>query len=467
MSLSSKAHTSLLALCFGALLPSQLGCTSTSPPPASSAQESSTSEGSAPTDSSRSSSKEELPGTPIQWEAEAKVIEEIRQLKFLEPVQGRLINTEDLLSHLQQTFRENLPEHALLGTEELLVALGVVPFSFHYEKTFSELLQTDLAGLYDPRRKVMFLREELEGEARATTLLHELVHALQDQHYDLRKHGVYREDATDESSALSCLAEGDATSAMFDGMLLPLGQTALDLPEGLVESQLVLAAATDESSVPPLIRRSLLAPYLDGYRFIQQLRRRGGFAEVDRVWKNLPKTTEQILHLDKYDQAEPAVPVDIPAPPPTKEAESEFSLLLHDIWGEQSLRILLEEWVEAPQAAQAASGWGGDRIALYQRGTEYAAAWRIVSDDESSAKRLFEALTHSFKPAQKNSSPADMPCQTSAERGAFAFARKGKTTVIVVGPYFRQARASGSAAPTGTCASARAWLQTLLHSSGL
>src|SRR5690606_32674633 len=156
------------------------------------------------------------------------------------------------------------------------------------------------------------------------------VHALQDQRFDLDRLTAAGDDRGDEKSAISALAEGDATSVMFDSLLRPEGKTALDIPPGIIETQLALSGAGAPKNVPQLIIRSMIAPYIDGIAFVHALRARGGFAEVDRVWNHLPRSTEQILHLDKYDADERPVSVPLPAPP-----ESGFELTLHDTWGEQ------------------------------------------------------------------------------------------------------------------------------------
>src|SRR5262249_54382656 len=143
--------------------------------------------------------------------------------------------------------------------------------------------------------------------------------------------------------------------------------------------------------------------YTDGYAFVQALRRRGGFAAVDAAWRALPATTEQVLHLDKYDAHEPAIAV---APPPLtalSDAKNDrrFSQAYMQVIGEQGLRIVLEEWSEGSRAAEAAAGWGGDQCVL-ARGEgaaagEVALAWHIVLDTEQDAKEvaaILEARAH-------------------------------------------------------------------------
>src|SRR5690606_9464013 len=71
------------------------------------------------------------------------------------------------------------------------------------------------------------------------------------------------------------------------------------------------------------------------------------------------------------------------------------------VWGEQSLRLLLEEWMSNEKAKAAAAGWGGDRIALFSRDSgapdkEIMVHWHLALDSENDAIELFEAIKPAF-----------------------------------------------------------------------
>lgn len=415
------------------------------------------------------------PGRDVSFAAELAEVEKARSLRSLRPVRGRTIETEALRRHLLEGFHEDQPENSITGNEDLLVALGVVPLDFDLEQTMLALLQSDLAGLYDPKLAAMFVREELEGDLRRATLLHELVHALQDQHYGLEEFVRFQDDGSDRASARMGLAEGDATSAMLEAMLAPMGSSSLDVPDEALRMQFGSARATEEAKddIPPLLRRSVLAPYLDGLLFVQALRRRGGFAEVDRAWGKPPATSEQLLHLEKYDAREAALEVAIPAGPPG----SGFEVSYHDVQGEQSIRVLLEEWLPTDRAAAVAAGWGGDRVAVFRSGNVRAAAWVIVMDDAARATTLARALEAPLGPQATQFTVGELSgrCEMRADRGPWAVARRGARLAWVGGPFERPARpsrdgsaAKGSSARAGNavtgadCTAARAWLSALL-----
>ena len=109
---------------------------------------------------------------------------------------------------------------------------------------------------------------------------------------------------------IHALAEGDATSAMIDHMLLGTGQTrdrsagrdaSAQQTRGLVELSPSMAG------VPTIVKRSVISPYVDGIELVHWARRQGGWAAVDALWAKPPTTTEQLLHPQKLTAREPAL----------------------------------------------------------------------------------------------------------------------------------------------------------------
>src|SRR5262249_17407443 len=148
------------------------------------------------------------------------------------------------------------------------------------------------------------------------------------------------------------LAEGDATSAMLDQLLEANGAKATDLSDELLGVQVRAAAQLTASApdVPDILRRSMIAPYIDGIAFVHFLRRRAGWAEVDRVWRSPPASTEQLLHPEKLVARDPPVVIPVPKAPESMAVSAEYT----DVIGEQSIRLLLEEWLPRQPAADAA-----------------------------------------------------------------------------------------------------------------
>ncbi len=391
-------------------------------------------------------------------------VSQIRELSITGKVTGRSIGRDEMVARVKEQIHREIPDKMLFAQNELLFALGTVPGDFDYEKTTLELLGTQLAGFYDPKEKTMFLAKDLVGIERDATLAHELVHALQDQHYDLEKLIAFKEDAGDEQGAIHALAEGDATSAMFDHVLAAKGVKATALNDDLIALQVrsSMELSPETQSAPTIIKRSLIAPYIDGIVFVHWARRRGGWRAVDEIWKNPPTTTEQLLHPEKYLTHEPAEAIAIPVPPPSGPSE----VMYRDIFGEESVDLLFEEWMPRHPAAEAASGWSGDRIAVFQDGKRYALAWHLRYDTEVLATRTVEAFargvlrqkTDISKETAAKAAKSGSVCRARSDAGPFAVFRSGRDIALVAGPYDRSAGAPRSAS---SCANALKWAKSV------
>jgi hypothetical protein len=405
------------------------------------------------------------------------VVAELRELPPKGAVRGQVIDRRRMIEHVRTQLHSEIPAPVVRATNEMLFLLNVVPSDFDYEKSLLVLLEAQLAGFYEPKDKTMYLLADLPSADREATLAHELVHALQDQHYDLGALIKFRDDATDRLSAVHALAEGDATSAMMDHMLLGQGQRAIDLGDEVIslQTRALVELSPSMASVPTIVKRSVISPYVDGIEFVHWARRQGGWAAVDAIWAKPPTTTEQLLHPQKLTLREPALEVAIPAPP----KGSALAAFYHDVLGEQSLRLLLEEWAPRRTAVEGASDWGGDRIAVFESGERRALAWHLRFDNELAAQRAFEVLLRGvlrdeLPAAGSGEGPVTVPdvdrnaataavrsgktCRERPRRGPIASTRLGREVALVVGP---MRRTPTGARADGDCTSAKAWASAI------
>ncbi len=387
-----------------------------------------------------------------------------RQLPAKGAVRGKTISRAKMLKHVKAQIHREIPKRVVVAQNELLFGLGVAPADFDFEKALLSLLKSQLAGFYEPRDKTMYLLEDLVGAEREATLAHELVHALQDQHWDLGSKVKFAEDKGDKISAFHALAEGDATSAMLDYMLAPRGMTAIDISDDLIalEVQGSMEMSPSTSGVPTFVKRSVVAPYVDGLGLIHWARRRGGWSAVDAIWARPPSTTEQVLHPEKYAANEPGDPVGIPEAFPGGPT----AVLYRDIMGEQTVRLLFEEWMPQKTAIASAAGWGGDRVVVYGKGGHVAMAWHLRYDDLAGAKRAGTAFARGVLAAKKGKQQFvpraeaekalrnNKLCRERADAGPYALVRKGRDLVLTAGPFRRGPEGPKSEA---RCAGALAW----------
>lgn len=379
------------------------------------------------------------------------VVARAHELEVLRPVANELVSRDRGIALIIEKTNRDVPRAVLDAQGEMLAALELMPSDYPFVDGLFAMVKANIAGFYDPHDHTMYLLDDLDDASRGPTLSHELVHALQDQHFDLGGRLTYRPGEADVLAATSSFAEGDATAAMFagpDGTASPLSADTLRL-----SMSMAVAFSATGLSTPPVLQASLVAPYVDGYRFVSALRERGGWAEVNRVWRDPPRSTEQVLHLEKYDAHEAPLVV---APPGFAALGPGWRLLDSDVSGEQALRLALEQWFSPPEAVRAAAGWGGDRYALVGRdvegGREIALAWHVRFDD---AKEAIEAETLLM--------PKFAPCRVRSPEGPIAVKRKGADLGIVAGPFLRSSAGKALARPDASCKEARRWLDEVLR----
>lgn len=393
-------------------------------------------------------------------------VETARGLESKKAVPGVLLDRPALIARVKEHVLKELPAEAIRDEGLELALFGFIPTKFDYESAEYDLLQQQLAGYYEPADGTMYMASDLGDQEAEATLAHELVHALQDQRWDLGDRSKYRPGDGDRSEAVSALAEGDATSAMFDVMIARAapgsGKTAVDLPDDVFAEQIRAGMNEGPSAkAPHVMRTSLAAPYIYGTLFVHALRRQGGWDAVNHSWDDPPTTTEQILHVDKWIAHEQ--PVKIAAPPFTTLGAG-WKASDEDSEGELGLRLALEEWTDPKTAAELSAGWGGDRGVLLTNGDRAAFAWRLEYDPgktkDERTMRAWNAIPKALGKllgAPKTSDPGFV-CFERSDRGPFAIARRGADLILVLGP---ASTAGASWSSAGDCSLSRAWVREI------
>ena len=106
------------------------------------------------------------------------------------------------------------------------------------------------------------------------------------------------------------------------------------------------------------------------------------------MWRNPPESSAEILHGSPYPSpAQNLLPANLAAIAPGQR------LVYSDTIGEWTMRFLLARALPAEEAAAAASGWRGDRIAYFLPGSgPMCYFWRIRFDGPAAATRFEAAL---------------------------------------------------------------------------
>jgi hypothetical protein len=328
----------------------------------------------------------------------------IRQLSILRPVQSSAQSRAEIERALIKSLDEDTTPASIHADEVTLKKLGLAPADFQYRALMLRVLTEQVAGYYDPKTRQFHLADWIDLDGQKPIMAHELTHALQDQHFNLRRFEHWPKGDSDAELAAHALIEGDATLAMA----LYVANNPLVALAFLKSLGAAGIASEELDKAPRALRESLLFPYQDGEKWVNALYKRGGWNEVSQAFTTLPQSTEQILHPEKYFAHEAPVRVTLPdiapllnagrgtgVPPVThaQDARATWKRLAYDVQGEWGFYLILDQFLKAPaESRRAAAGWGGDRFAVYEgpKG-EILIASLSVWDTENDAREFFDA----------------------------------------------------------------------------
>jgi hypothetical protein len=213
------------------------------------------------------------------------------------------------------------------------------------------------------------------------TLVHELTHALQDQHFDLG--GILDPDVdSSESTARRGLAEGDATR-VEEAYVDELPDEELAQYEEEFEGE-VAESEAGTSDVPDSIQALFAIPYAFGAPFVSALYADDGNDAVDDAFRDPPTTEEHLFdpasYLDDEDQADTALDLD------------DVELLDDGPFGSPSWFLVLAERLDPHVALDAALGWGGDRYGVFERDDRTCIRMVFSGDTEQDETEMRDAL---------------------------------------------------------------------------
>src|SRR5258705_3174879 len=236
-----------------------------------------------------------------------KETSEIRELTILRPVRSGAQSRSEIERMLIKNLNDQMTPAEMHATEVSLRKFGLAPADFDYRSFMIKLLTEQVAGYYDAKAQEFHLADWLELEGQKPVMAHELTHALQDQHFNLRRFEKWPHGDSDAELAAHALIEGDATLAMMIYMAKnPLVALAFS-------RSLTTGVATEQyDQAPRSMRESLIFPYLQGSEWATQLYRKGGWTMVSNAFSRLPLSTEQILHPEKYFSYERPIKIVLP-----------------------------------------------------------------------------------------------------------------------------------------------------------
>jgi len=317
-----------------------------------------------------------------------------------------------------------------------------------------ENLGAGVGGYYDPAtdRLVVVTDDPDAVQFSEPVLAHELVHAVQDQQFNLTR---YDARTIDDSNAENGLIEGDAryVESIYreacDGNWSGTCST--------VESE--GPSAGDLANLPLYLLS--FQPYSDGPAFVEHVREDGNWSAVDSAYDQVPNTSQEVMYPERYPNE---TTQNLSAPDQTAERWEQLSVPGrpdYGIAGEPALFVMFaaptfdgdpdapfierSEFLAGGQnsldpydySADVTDGWDGDRLTPYRNddnetGYVWQLAWESRGDAEAFASGYGQLLRH------YGGDPADGRADTyelsGKFEGAYSVQLDGSTVRIVHAP---------------------------------
>jgi hypothetical protein len=333
-----------------------------------------------------------------------QLIPEVARIRGLQPkaaIEKGIKSRAEITRFIEEEVGKHFEKSELRAEGIFLQKLGLIPADMDYYGFTLKLLSEQVGGYYNPEKKAFYIASWLPVEEQKPAMVHELTHALQDQHFDLN--GMMESDRKahngDRTMAHQAIAEGDATAVMLDYLLQPAGKSFQDLPNLVSFMSAQMALMNDQFEVlkasPAFLKETLIFPYSYGTAFLQQIRSNGQpWAVVNKIYGDLPSSTEQIMHPEKYS-GERDNPRQVKMEDPSSRLGKNWKIHDGDVLGEFFLYQLLKSQLPDDVARKASAGWGGDQMVLVgdEGSNSYAAFVETVWDNPESAERFFTAMS--------------------------------------------------------------------------
>jgi hypothetical protein len=269
-------------------------------------------------------------------------------------------------------------------------------------------------------------------------LVHELAHALADQHFGLEKFINKSGDDDDAATARGAVVEGQASWVMTEQMLRQMGRSMKDSPD--LVKQALEASSSGSKDFPVLgasplyLQETLMFPYNQGMLFQQAVFQKMGRDAFAEVFRHPPSSSQQILHPDLYFthtlSTKPALPV--------MKLPSGYKKIAEGTLGELDHQILLRQFADEEEGRDLAARFRGSRYGVWENKKTrrdvlyYSVEWASEAD---AGRYLSDYRKACAKKWKQLSVTSDQPRQVSGtgDDGRFEWSLHGAVFTSVEG----------------------------------
>jgi hypothetical protein len=336
------------------------------------------------------------PSYPAQWDPRiapyVKIVEKQRGLTFMHPVPVRFLGGKEFektvtadKSELDKDEREEIEQYT-----GLFRALGLLESDVDLFDALNDVHGSGTLAYYSPEDEEIVIRGQKLTLAGRATVVHELTHVLQDQHFAIGDRLEKLRKANDKTTSteydvFDAIVEGDAerVATRYRESLPEKQRRALARSEAKERNQ-VLAKY---KKVPKVVLTMVSSPYALGEAMVQTAAATGKNAAVDRLFRNPPEHDSVLLDpLPGLAGTDKTAKVDVPD---LRKGEDEF---VSGEFGALSLYFMLAERTPVLDALSAVDGWDGDAFVGFERGGTTCARGAVRGETKEDTARLLGAL---------------------------------------------------------------------------
>lgn len=319
-------------------------------------------------------------GTPAEICEAAAFVEQFRGRPFKTFPTVEFADDEEFQARLLEDFDAEV-ERDLAVTGDVLRSLGLIDPEADLVEAFRQSLELGVVGFYRTDSDELLIRGTDIDLYAENVIVHELVHAHDDQWFDLDR--VELEDVDDERGyAFSALVEGNATRVeeAWKAQLSADERAELARLEGAFFDPADLAVL---QQIPAIVLQLQYSPYLDGPGLVDHLVAeagggRAGERAVDEALNAPPVTSEQVLHPELFPGPDPSAAVPVPAVPAGDVIDAGvIGELVFDLW----------------LGDQIGDGWNGDRYVTWRDGSTLCTAIHVSGDTTAELEEFAAAAS--------------------------------------------------------------------------
>ncbi|WP_137288011.1 Hvo_1808 family surface protein [Natronorubrum halophilum] len=378
-------------------------------------------------------------------------VEEIRNLTFQEDVPVEVVSREEFQGE-DDVFGE-LNEDERLAQEVTYEALFMVDRETDAEDEVEAMYGGTVEGYYDPETgEIVIVSDNPENpELDETVLGHELLHALQDQHFDLSS---YDRETIDQDNARNGLIEGDAAWVGTEYGERCGTEWDCVVPDGSQTEQ--------PSDLNWGIYMTLFQPYNDGPNYVDALLEADdGWTAVNAAYDDPPASSSAVIHPDEERE-----PIDIEVDDRSNESWDRLEVngeVASETAGEAAMvsmfgadahdrsqpsviesdELLTDDLSGYDYDQPYTDGWAGDELVTYvsadaadpdaaDSGYVWQTEWRSSEDSRQFVDGYLELLD--IHDAESVDDRQDTYVVDEGFPGAYALERDGETVTIVRAP---------------------------------